>query len=111
MGLPSVDQKQDLVGDASSLNGEDASVETFSTEIVKGVLPSRHAPAEVQTGVPYFMRLTASNSLGFGEYGQNMAVAKAAQAPAAPGNLSAGVALHVDEVSRVSSLEHRTFNL
>lgn len=90
---------QDLTGDASSLTGEGASVETFSSEIVKGVLPSRHVAAEMQTGVPYFMRLAASNSLGFGEYGQNVAVAKAAQAPAAPGNLSAGVALHVDEVS------------
>lgn len=97
-------QIQDLVGDASSLTGEGASVETFSTEIVKGVLPSRHAPAEVQTGVPYFMRLAASNSLGFGEYGVNVAVAKAAQVPAAPGELSAGVALHVDEVSECSHL-------
>lgn len=102
--IASADQTQDLAGDASSLTGEDASVETFSTEIVKGVLPSRHAPAEVQTGVPYFLRLAASNSLGFGEYGDNVAVAKAAQAPAAPGNLSAGVALHVDEVSESSQL-------
>lgn len=104
MVFPSVDLTQDLAGDASSLTGEDASVETFSTEIVKGVLPSRHAPAEVQTGVPYFLRLAASNSLGFGEYGDNVAVAKAAQAPAAPGTLSAGVALHVDEVSQVLSI-------
>lgn len=44
------------------------------------------------------MRLAASNSLGFGEYGDNVAVAKAAKGPDAPGNLSAGVALHVDEV-------------
>lgn len=89
---------QDLTGDAGSLSGESASVEAFSSEIVKGVLPSRHAVSDVQTGVPYFLRLAASNSLGFGEYGDNTAVAKAAQAPAAPGNLSSGVALHVDEV-------------
>lgn len=100
-----MNQTQDLVGDASSLTGEDSIVETFETEIVKGVLPSRHAPAEVQTGVPYFLRLAASNSLGFGEYGANVVVAKAAQAPAAPGNLSAGVALHVDEVSPFLSIE------
>lgn len=98
-------QTQDLVGDSSSLTGEGAGVETFSTEIVKGVLPSRHVPAsELQTGVPYFLRLAASNSLGFGEYGENVAVAKAAQPPAAPGDLSAGVALHVDEVSQFLSI-------
>ncbi|CAM9886486.1 unnamed protein product, partial [Hapterophycus canaliculatus] len=88
----------DLDGDASSLSGDSASVETFSSEIVKGVLPARHAAAGVQTGVPYFLRLAVSNSLGFGEYGDNVAVAKAAAVPASPGNLSAGVALHVDEV-------------
>lgn len=92
---------QDLVGDASSLTGDSAVVEAFSSEIVKGVLPSRHAVADVQTGVPYFLRLAASNSLGFGEYGDNLAVAKAAQGPAAPGNLSSGVALHVDEVTKL----------
>lgn len=89
---------QDLTGDSSSLNGDGARVETFPSEIVKGVLPSRHAATDAQTGVPYFLRLAASNSLGFGEYGDNIAVAKAAKAPDAPGNLSAGVALHVDEV-------------
>lgn len=74
-------------------------METFPSEIVKGVLPARHAAADVQTGVPYFLRLAVSNSLGFGEYGDNVGVAKAAAVPAAPGNLSAGVALHVDEVT------------
>lgn len=90
---------QNLVGDAGSLSGDDAAVETFSSEIVKGVLPSRYAASDVQTGIPYFLRLTAANSLGFGEYGDDVAGAKAAEAPASPGNLSAGVALHVDEVS------------
>lgn len=94
-----MDQSQDLTGDGSSLTGKGADVETFSTEIVKGVLPSRNAPAEVQTGAPYFLRIAASNSLGFGEYSEHVAVAKAAHAPEAPGDLSAGVALHVDEVS------------
>lgn len=74
-------------------------METFSSEVVKGVLPSRHAASEMQTGVSYFLRLTAANSLGFGEYADNIAVSKAAEAPAAPGSLSANVALHTDEVS------------
>lgn len=88
------------MGDAGSLKGDDAAVETFSSEIVKGVLPSRHVASDVQAGVPYFLRLTASNSLGYGEYGDTTAVAKAAKVPGSPGNLSAGVALHVDEVSQ-----------
>lgn len=79
-------------------------METFSSEVVKGVLPSRHAASDMQTGVPYFLRLTAANSLGFGEYGDNIAVAKAAEAPAAPGSLSAEVALHTDEVSECRQL-------
>lgn len=88
------------MGDAGSLKGDDAAVETFSSEVVKGVLPSRHVASDVQAGVPYFLRLTASNSLGYGEYGDTIAVAKAAEVPGSPGNLSAGVALHVDEVSQ-----------
>ena len=83
-------------------------MDTFLTEIVKGVLPSRHAASDVQTGVPYFIRLAASNSLGFGEYGENLAMAKAAKVPDAPGNLSAGVALHVDEVSTPSRARKRS---
>lgn len=58
----------------------------------------------MQTGVSYFLRLAAANSLGFGEYGDNIAVAKAAEAPAAPGSLSANVALHTDEVSECREL-------
>lgn len=96
---------QALSGDAASLSGDSASVETFSSEIVKGALPSRHAAADMQTGIPYFLRVTAANSLGFGEYGDNIAVATAAEAPAAPGNLAAGVALHTDEVRRRAAIE------
>lgn len=91
---------QALVGDAGSLTGDEASVETFSSEIVKGVLPARHAASDVQTGVPYFLRLSVANSLGFGQYGNEMAVAKASEAPGSPTNLSTGVALHVDEVNQ-----------
>lgn len=73
-------------------------METFSPELRKGVLPSRHSAPDVQTGVPYFLRFTAANSLGFGKYGDGVAMAKAAMAPVSPGNLTAGVALHVNEV-------------
>lgn len=89
---------QSLVGHAESLEGEASAVEVFSPEIVKGVLPSRHTASDIQTGVPYFLRLTAANSLGFGEYGEDVSTTKAAQSPESPDNLVAGVALHVDEV-------------
>lgn len=81
-------------------------MEVFSPEIVKGVLPSRHTASDVQTGMPYFLRLTAANSLGFGDYGDGVAVTKAAQAPDSPDSLIAGVALHVDEVRVVDMAVH-----
>lgn len=93
---------QTLVGDAESLAGETSDVTVFSTEIVKGVLPSRHAVSNVQTGIPYFLQVSAANSLGFGEHGDGLALTTAAQAPDSPGNLTAGVALHVDEVGNTS---------
>lgn len=80
------------------MEGHDAAVDIFSPEIVKGFLPSRHAASDVQTGVPYVMRVAAANSLGFGEYSDGIAQAKVAGVPDPPSNLSAGVALHVDEV-------------
>lgn len=81
------------------MEGQDARVETFYPEIVKGVLPSRQVVSGLQTGVPYFLRVGAANGLGYGEYGDNVAKAKAAKVPGAPEGLSAGVALHVNEVS------------
>ena len=88
---------QSLVGDAGSLSGDDAMIWPFASEIVKGVLPSRHGVSGLQTGVPYFLRLAAANYLGFGAYGDTLATAKASGVPPAPTKLSAGVALHVDE--------------
>lgn len=96
---------QSLVGDAESLAGDTSDVTVFPTEIVKGVLPSRHTVSDVQTGIPYFLRVSAANSLGFGEHGDTLAVSTAAQAPDPPGNLTAGVALHVDEVGNGSRLD------
>lgn len=91
---------QSLEGDASSLSGDGATVGPFASEIVKGVLPSRHVASDLHTGIPYFLRLMVGNSLGYGEYGETLATAKASAVPPPPTNLSAGVALHVDEVRK-----------
>jgi hypothetical protein len=90
-----------LTAVTDSLKGYSKAVTVFDA-LVPGVLPSAYTAVQLWTGVPYNVRVAVSNGLGYSDYSSTPAQAKPATVPAAPGNVAADVALHVNEVQTVT---------
>jgi hypothetical protein len=75
-------------------------------ELVKGSLPTQAIISDLPTGLKFHTRTVVSNSLngdiGYGNMSDSWKSAVASGVPASPGDLSVAVALHVDEVQRIT---------
>ncbi|CAM9684288.1 unnamed protein product, partial [Phaeothamnion confervicola] len=91
-----------LAGDASALTGEAAAVTVYAPDLRRGQLPERLAAGLLQTGVPYNLRVAAASSVGYGPWSETVAMATPAARPSRPAALSAGQALHRNEVQMVT---------
>jgi hypothetical protein len=90
-----------LTAVTSSLKGYSKAVTVFDA-LVPGSLPSAYTAVQLWTGVSYNVRVAVNNGLGYSEYSSTPVQAKPATVPAAPGNVAAEVALHVNEVQTVT---------
>eukprot|EP00937_MAST-01D_sp_MAST-1D-sp2_P001211 g1211.t1 len=90
-----------MAADASGLIGDNSAV-TVVDNVVRGTLPRAMAIPQLATGIPYFTRVAAANSVGMGPVSSVESGVPIA-APVAVGELAAGHAIHVDEVQTVTA--------
>jgi hypothetical protein len=88
---------QALVSDVTALTGASKAVTVYDN-FVTGVLPAQATLTSLKQGVPYYIRVSAHNSLGYGTPSDPPAVQTPMQEPSAPTSLVVNYAPHVDEV-------------
>ena len=95
------------LGDLEAIDVSGSSLSSSATvsvhdNLVKGMLPHDLPITDLLTGVPYYMRVAARNALGFSDFSSPSSMAVPAEVPPAPEGIAGDVALHINEVQKIT---------